>query len=92
MKIKKIVLSFQAHEKEVTRLQQEIDIAREQKDIAIKRVKYQFFEKTSLFTLTSHMQSEYINLKLVFLPTVRSHVCQQNGENSTRNGSSYPRG
>ena len=40
MKInKKIVLSFQAHEKEITRLQQEIDIAREQKDIAIKRVK-----------------------------------------------------
>jgi len=34
---------FQAHEKEVSRLQQEIDIAREQKDIAIKRVKYQFF-------------------------------------------------
>lgn len=30
---------FQAHEKEVTRLQQEIDIAREQKEIALKRVR-----------------------------------------------------
>ena len=30
---------FQAHEKEVTRLQQAIDIAREQKEIAIKRVR-----------------------------------------------------
>ena len=30
---------FQAHEKEVIRLQQEIDIAREQKEIALKRVR-----------------------------------------------------
>ena len=30
---------FQAHEREVTRLQHDIDVAREQKDIALKRVK-----------------------------------------------------
>ena len=36
------IFIFKAHEKEVTRLQQTIDIAREQKDIAIKRVKYWF--------------------------------------------------
>ena len=41
---------FQAHEKEVSRLQQEIDTAREQKDIAIKRVNIKFL-KNSLFSL-----------------------------------------
>ena len=37
-----LVFTFfiQTHDKEVMRLQQEIDIAREQKDIAIKRVTY----------------------------------------------------
>jgi len=34
----------QAHEKEVSRLQQEIDIAREQKDIATKRVNINQFK------------------------------------------------
>ena len=37
-----LVFTFfiKTHDKEVMRLQQEIDIAREQKDIAIKRVTY----------------------------------------------------
>lgn len=40
-----MTIAAEAHEKEVSRLQQEIDIAREQKDIAIKRCEATFVNK-----------------------------------------------
>lgn len=69
-----IATAAEAHDKEVTRLQQELDIAREQKDIAVKRCEATFVNKMAKLRQETEAAIHEANARLMQVEKDRTEV------------------